>query len=320
MPTYRIEDGLPIKRNPRLPEDRLERRRFEAHLTHVPFSYLSLRRGDYDVAHALHVTDALAANRWAMQAGKPSILSYMGIPDHPGLTDRRLRLQLTLRAVAGCDAVVALSRGAADAFHRWLGVDAKVIHPGVDLDAFQPGGQRASAPTVFCGAAIDEPRKRVSLLIAACRIARREQPELRLRLSRPRDHAVVESLGARDPWIEFVDVDDRADLARAYREAWVSALPSFGEAFGLVLVESLACGTPVVASNLGGMREVVNEDAIGRLFDEGEEALARSILETMELVDERATPAACRSRAEAFSTERCADAYIQLYRELSEER
>jgi teichuronic acid biosynthesis glycosyltransferase TuaC len=84
-----------------------------------------------------------------------------------------------------------------------------------------------------------------------------------------------------------------------------------------VLVEALACGTPVVASNLDGMREVVDRDSVGRLFDgDDERALARALLETLELAEDAGTPQACRSRAEDFSTERTTEQYIELYREL----
>jgi glycosyltransferase involved in cell wall biosynthesis len=320
-PSTTVKDGLPIVRNWRPPQGRLQRRNFEDYLTHMPFSYLSLARGDDQLAHAVYPTDALAAVRWAERTGRPAILSYMGIPDRRGLAYRRLRIETTLRAVDGCDAVVALSRTAAESFRRWLGVDALVIHPGVDLEAFQPGPGRAEEPTIFCGAALEEERKRVGLLIEAFRIVRRRRPGARLLLSRPRDPVVAERFGARESGIELIDVDERPALAEAYRRTWVSALPSFGEAFGLVLVEALACGTPVVGSNLDGIPEVIDGPAIGRLFDGADpETLAGALLETLELARDPATPGACRARAEEFSVDRCVESYEALYRRLIAER
>lgn len=317
-PMRSVEDGLPIVRNWRPPDGRLRRRRFEDYLTHVPFSYLSLMRGDDDIAQALYPTDALAAARFTERTGRPSILSYLGVPDHPGLTSRRLRLDVTLRAVAGCSAVTALSRTAADAFRRWLGVEARTIYPGVDLQAFRPAPERAAAPTIFCAAAADEPRKRVPLLIAAFGLVRRERPDARLLLSRPRDPALADRLRASEDGIELVDPAERpAELAPVYGRAWVSALPSIGDSFGLVLVEALACGTPVVGSASHAIPEVIDRDAIGRLFEgDDERALARALLETLELALDPATAAACRARAEDFSTERCVAAHEALYREL----
>jgi glycosyltransferase involved in cell wall biosynthesis len=308
-----VEDGLPVVRHWRPPAGRLRLREFEDHLTHVPFSYLELRAGTDDVAHAVFATDACAAARWSARTGRPSVFTYMGIPDRKNLVERRLRLEATLKAVRGCSAVVALSRHAADAFRRDLGVEARVIHPGVDLKAFAPG-PRAPEPTVFCAADAAEPRKRVDLLVRAFRRVCRERPAARLLVSRPRDPAAAQRLA--DGGVELVDVDDRAALADAYRAAWVAALPSRGEAFGLVLVEALACGTPVVATARDGMREIVDRDGIGRLFDGGEEELARALVEALDLSSDPAAATACRARAEDFSSDRCTDQYEALYREL----
>ena len=317
-PARRVEDGLPILRSWRPPDGRLRRRAYEDYLTHVPFSYAALRAGHDQLAQAVYPTDALAAARWSRVTGRPSILSYLGVPDHPGLCHRRLRLEITLRAAAGCSAVTALSRTAADGFRHWLGVEARVIYPGVDLEAFPLGGERAEAPTIFCAATPDQPRKRVPLLASAFRLVRRERPGARLLVLRPRDPALERALSESTDGLDFLDpVEDPRALAEAYGRAWVSALPSRGDSFGLVLVEALACGRPVVASNLDALPEVVDREDIGRLFDgDDERALAKALLEALELAEDPATPRACRARAEGFSIERCVSAHEELYREL----
>jgi glycosyltransferase involved in cell wall biosynthesis len=320
-PATATEDGMRVIRNWRPPDGRLRRRMFEDYLTHVPFAYLSLRRGDYDVANALFPSDGVAAARWSRETGRPAVLSYMGIPDRRSLVDRRWRIRITQDAIAGARAVVALSKAAQDAFARWLGVQARQIYPPVDVETFTPGGQRAPEPTIICAGDLGEPRKRVPLLIEAFARVRRERPTARLLLDRPRDAAVAARVVGDAPGVDLVDIDDRIALRDAYRRTWVSALPSFGEAFGLVLAEAMGCGTPVVCAREGGMPEIVDSDAVGRIFDEAEPpAVARALLEALELAEDPATPAACRARAEHFSRARCVDQYQSLYQDIGAAR
>ena len=306
-PTTRVvEDGLPVTRHRRPPRGRLLRRGFEPWLTHLPATWLDLRRGDDHVAHALYPTDGVAA----LRAGRPLVLSAMGMADRAWVAGARWRPELVTEAMRGAGAVVALSAAARDALWRWLGVEARVIAPGVDLAAFSPDpGARAEHPTILCAADARAPRKRVGLLVEAFARVRRERPTARLVLSAPAPFSA--------PGIEVRTLDEPHVLARANREAWVSALPSTGEAFGLVLLEALACGTPVVAARDGALPEVVGGDDVGRLFaGEDPAALARALLEALELAGNPATAAACRSYAGRFTWEATTKAYLTVYEEV----
>ena len=297
--TRAVEDGMEIVRHRRPPDGRLVRRRFDDHLTHVPLSWATLRRGDEELAHAFHHADAQATIR----SGRPAIYTFLGVPHRAGLANRRLRLDLVLSAIERSDATLALSEAAAREFRRWLGVDPQVIHPGVDLAAFTPGGERAEAFTVVCPAALEAPQKRAGLLRDAFAIVRRERPGARL---------VVQRGGPLDdePGVDARDLDDHDALIAAYRSAHVTALASIGEAFGLVLVESLACGTPAVACGDAAGPEVLG-DAGATFSGEDPQALADAIL------DAAVIPAArCRERSERFSIERCVAAHEELYRSL----
>ncbi len=161
-----------------------------------------------------------------------------------------------------------------------------VAEPGVDLARFTPG-PRAEARAAL-GLPLDavlllfvgriQPHKGPDVLVKAAAELARRRPDLRERLvvgvlggasgSGVRSPMGLDALAAQrgiGDNVRFVPPVDRATLARWYRAADVVAVPSHSESFGLVAVEALACGTPVVASNVGGLPTAVG--AAGLLVD-----------------------------------------------------
>jgi glycosyltransferase involved in cell wall biosynthesis len=156
--------------------------------------------------------------------------------------------------------------------------------------------------------------------VEAFTLVRQELPEARLVLFAPRDLTAVRRLGidVEAHGVEWREAtEDREALARAYSEASVAVLPAVSETFGLVLVEALACGTPVVGYDDAAIPEIIDRDGVGRLFGRLEpRALADSLLEVIGLSADPDIAAICRARAEEFSTERFVQRYLSLYREL----
>jgi glycosyltransferase involved in cell wall biosynthesis len=303
-----------VVRNWRPPDYPLRVRGIGEHLTHVPFSLRSLRTSHPDLAHAFHASDALASVAWARRTGRPSVLSWMGLMSAGWLSHRALRLETVTRAVHGSDALVVLSRTARDSVWRWMGVEGRIVYPGVDTRHFTPGGERDERPTIVCAAAPEVPAKRVGLLVRAFARVRRERPAARLVLMRPRDPALAREL--EGDGVELSDATSE-EVVHLYRRAWVSALPSVNEAFGLVIAEALACGTPGVASTGFGPAEIIDRPQVGRLFaGEDEDALARALLEGLELAHDPGTVAACVRRASEFDTGVATTAHEELYAEL----
>ena len=103
----------------------------------------------------------------------------------------------------------------------------------------------------------------------------------------------------------------------AYAEAWATVLPAPDEAFGLVLLESLAAGTPVVAARAGGPAELVDDPRLGRLFEPDDEAgLIEALAASLEMSRSDGVAEACRRRAAKFSWDKLVVRYERLYEEV----
>ena len=153
-------------------------------------------------------------------------------------------------------------------------------HPGVDLELFTPGdqarGPRASlglpgdavvllfvgriqplkAPDVLLRAAAELLAGDPELRDAAGRRRRRRAQRVRPRAARRTCEELAAELGVDDV-VRFVPPVARPELAEWYRAADLVVVPSYSESFGLVALEAQACGTPVVAAAVGGLRTAV---------------------------------------------------------------
>jgi glycosyltransferase involved in cell wall biosynthesis len=305
-----VEEGMEVLRLHRPRGRRLQIGLRDQYLTHVPGTLRALRATDPDVVHALYPVDAAAAARWSHGNRRPLVFSLMGMP-RPEALRRRIWRSVVARALRRADVSVCLSRRAADLTADTFGVDARVIHPGVDLDVFRPTAPRAEAPTILCPADLGDPRKRGPLLLDAFAVFRSQRPGARLVLSRPAGGSAPPA----ESGVEYAVLDSEEALARAYSEAWLTVLLSESEAFGLVFTESLACGTPVLGARGGGAAEIVDSDAVGRVLDSEDPVQAAELMAEAMAAGEDARQA-CRSRAGDFSADRCAESYEALYREL----
>lgn len=144
-----------------------------------------------------------------------------------------------------------------------------VTPPGVE-PRFAPGGERSQVPLVVAVGRL-VPVKRLPLLVEALVRLKVGLPELRAVLAgegyeRPALEALVRAHGA-EHWIElpgFVDDDALVDL---YRSAWVVASSSLREGWGMTVTEAGACGTPSVATRIGGHEDAVDDGTSGILVE-----------------------------------------------------
>ena len=151
-------------------------------------------------------------------------------------------------------------------------VDIRYAPPGIDARAFCPTSMRdlCQAPYILCVGRLDDPRKNPAMLLEAyaC-LPARLRDGVRLVLAGAASPpaafwARAGTLGLRER-ISFVERPDQVALVSLYQRAAVFALPSDEEGFGMVVVEAMACGIPVVATRCGGPDGIITDGEDGYL-------------------------------------------------------
>ncbi|SFO29532.1 glycosyltransferase family 4 protein [Nitrosospira briensis] len=174
----------------------------------------------------------------------------------------RLKRERWQQAQTSVAAIIAVSAFVKDETIRYTGVAANkvyVCHHGVDSEAFTPG--TATEPgSYFFHISNDEPRKNINRILTAFGKLRRDNNNVQLVLKLP------EHVAQRYTRIDGVQVmtgsrttDELADL---YRKALGFVFPSLYEGFGLPIIEAMACGCPVITSNVSACPEIAGEAAV----------------------------------------------------------
>ena len=225
---------------------------------------------------------------------------------------------------------IVLSNAFKELLVRRYGVRPDTVHvvrPGVDLDRFSPGDRAAarrrlgldSERPVAVAARRLAPRMGLDVLLDAwTRLT--DAPERPLLLVvgdgelRPALEAQARRLGLEGD-VRFLGKVTDDDLLAAYRAADVAVAPTVSlEGFGLVVLEALACGTPVVGTSVEGLKEALEGLDASLLVPPGD---ADVLAERLESVFHGDSPsaAACRAYALQFTWERTATEVASIYRE-----
>ncbi len=249
-------------------------------------------------------------------------------PDpHPLLEHSDVLLK---RLAKKLDGRIVVSMATRDYISRYLPGDYRIIPNGVELDFFQ----RMNKPIErFCDGRPNvlfvgrlEKRKGFSFLLDAFKIVRAEIPQARL--------LVVGAFDDDDkkPFVEYVRRNrihgvrfigrvPEEELPRYYHTCDVFCAPSLGyESFGMVLVEAMAAGKPVVASAIPGYTEVVKSGSEGLLVPPGDpQALARAIIHLLNNPQLREWMGEMGKRKAArYSWRQIASEVLEYYHEVAE--
>jgi glycosyltransferase involved in cell wall biosynthesis len=290
-----------------------------------------VRRGGYAVFHSLGGLSPRVR-------GIPVVLTihdliFQDFPESIGRLDRLFRKAVLPRAARRADRMIVDSYAVGRAVVERLGVageKVRVVPLGAGHDFRRVDDEDRIAAVLarygvrspyLVAVGRGYPHKNIAGLLRATAVLRKQHPDLQLVLVGERFRAAAEverlttelGLGKVVVWTGFATADD---LNALYSGAAAFAFPSLAEGFGLPPLEAMACGAPVVASNLTAVPEVVGDAGLladPRDPDAFAAALGRVLVDAGLAAELRARGFA---RAAEFTWERCAERTLAVYKEL----
>ena len=340
-----IEDGenvrvVHLEAGPRRPVDKGRLHQYLDQFEENMIRFASAAGLTYDLLHSHYWLSGRVALRLQERWGLPHVTMFhtLGeVKNRARVTEHEapLRIQVEHRLATQADRIVCASQHEKHLLARLYDADPErvaVVPCGVDLDLFRPQdkeaarralGYRDERIILFVGRI--EPLKGIDILInAAAQLGEESDFHVlivggdrrsRQQVSHLQELASDLGIGER---VCFLGAVDHEQLPLYYNAADVCVVPSYYESFGLVALEAMACGTPVVASRVGGLTGTVRDGETGYLiswrcpepFAErlelllGNEALRRRFGE------------AAREVVERYRWANVAEAMVALYREL----
>jgi D-inositol-3-phosphate glycosyltransferase len=286
--------------------------------------------GDVDALHANYWLSGVAGHRLKHELSLPLVSTFhtlARVKAETGDLEPERRVQAETEVIACSDAILASCVAEVDQLVRLYGADAarvEIVAPGVDHAFFSPG-DRAGArhalhhlglgdgPMLLFVGRI-QPLKGLDVAVRA--LAELRRPDATLVVvggasgldggaEVARIDKLVAELGVTDQ-VRFVPPQPHHLLSTYYRAADVCLVPSRSESFGLVALEAAACGTPVVAAAVGGLRTLVEHERTGFLVDVRDPrayaAFVQEILTVPSVAAELSARAALRARDYTWST------------------
>ena len=242
---------------------------------------------EYDVVHSHYWLSSWVGRELSQATGAPHVVTFhtlglIKMQSRAGEVEPPERPVIEAEVMATADRLIAFSPHERDAMARLYGADAgkvSLVPCGVDLSVFRPLDQKSvrdrlglNGEKILLYVGRIEPLKGLELLVETT--AQMDSGE-KVRLivvgaDANGDHELdrVKQLAKdRDleDQIDFVGQVDHTELPLYYNAADVCVVPSYYESFGLVALEAMACGTPVVATRVGGLSTIIHHGRTGYL-------------------------------------------------------
>jgi len=277
-------------------------------------------RGTADIVHAHGLRAAFIGVSAAKLAGIPVVFTAHNVPPRPG----RLQKLIVSLISAQSDAIITVSEAIAQQFVELGCAKSKlhVIPNGIQLARYSgvvPGeraalGVREDDPVVIYVGRLS-PEKGVRVLLDAFTLVKKSIPTVQLLIvgSGPDEAELRSSALKTRSDIHFTG--NRDDVPQLMAAADVVAIPSFTEGQGIVAIEAMASGIPVVASRVGGLVETIQDGVTGMLVSPHSAQELATAIETLLLDDEGAKrmAAAGSRRAASFTIEAMVEAIQKVY-------
>ena len=241
----------------------------------------------YDLLHSHYWLSGLAGMKLSRALGVPHVATFhtlgkLKLRARPGESESAVRISAETTLLRSVDGVVVSTRAEAEEMTRLYGVGpgrVAVIAPGVDLDVFRPRERSAARerlgvtePSMVLYVGRLEPLKGLDILVRAVGdLAMADTTRLVVVGGDSDSDQLVGELGALArsvgvaERVTFAGAVPQRDLPWYYSAADVLVLPSHYESFGMVALEAMACGTPVVVSRVGGLKTFVRNGESGYL-------------------------------------------------------
>jgi glycosyltransferase involved in cell wall biosynthesis len=248
---------------------------------------------------------------------------------HP---NRRYRYYLNLdyEGIRKAMGVIAVSESTKDDLIQYLSIPEErinVVYEGIDHNLFQPVPQRKFDYPYILFVGSEQPRKNLTTLLKAFSQLKREPRFKDLKLVkvgsaggqaidfRSQTIEIIKSLNISNEVI-FTNFVPEEDLSTYYSGAEVFVLPSLYEGFGFPVVEAMACGCPVITSNISSLPEVVGDAAI-MVNPQNADSLARAMRQV--LIDSGLSNNMIKKglvQAKKFTWEKAAEQTMEVYNSL----